>query len=102
MLAEKKPKSTPSCNCTKKDDCSMNWNYLINNLIYKCTVSQTTTTKQQANLGLTEGEWKQQYYNHMQSFRNARPKNDTALSNCLWKLKKKTSEIPKLTCQYWK
>ena len=36
----------------------------------------------------------------MQSFRNARPKNNTALSSCLWELKKKTSEIPNLTCQY--
>ena len=66
-------------------------------VIYKCTISQATTTKQRAYLGLAEGEWKQRYYNHTQSFRNARRKNDRALSSDLWELKKKTSEIPKLT-----
>ena len=52
---------------------------------------------QRAYLGLAEGEWKQRYYNHTQSFRNARHKNDTALSSNLWELKKKTGKIPKLT-----
>ena len=42
-------------------------------------------------------EWKQRHYDHKQSFRNARHKNDTALSIYLWKLKNRTSEIRKLT-----
>ena len=96
-VMRKKPKSTPSHNCRKKDDCSMNGNCLINNVIYKSTVSPTTTTKQRAYLGLAEGEWKQRYYNHTQSFRNAKQRNDTAHSSYLWELKKKISEIPKLT-----
>ena len=76
----------------------MNGNCLINNVIYNCTLSPTTTTtKERAYLGLVGGEWKQRYYNHKRSFRNARHKNDTALSSYLWELKKKTSEIPKLT-----
>ena len=74
----------------------MNGNCLINNVIYKYTVSPTTT-KQRVYLGLAEGEWKQGYYNHTQSFRNARHKNDAAPSSYLWEFKKKTSEIPKLT-----
>ena len=55
----KKTKSTPSCNCRKKDDCPMNGSCLINNVIHKCTVSSTTTTtttKQQAYVGLAKGE----------------------------------------------
>ena len=80
-----------------KDDCPMNGNCLINSVIYKCTVSPTTTTaKQRAYLRLAEGKWKQRYYNHMQFFRNVRHQNDTALSSYLWELKKKTSQIPKL------
>ena len=77
----------------------MKGNRLINNAIYKCTDSPTTTTttKQRAYLGLAEGEWKQRYYSHTQSFRNARHKSETALSMYLWELKEKTSEIPKLT-----
>ena len=94
----KKTKSTPSCNCRKKDDCPMNGSCLINNVIHKCTVSSTTTTtttKQQAYVGLAKGEQKQRYYNHRQFFRNAKHKNETTLSTYLWELKKKTNEIPK-------
>lgn len=73
----------------------MNGNCLTKNVIYKCPVSpRTTTTKQQAYLGLAEGEWKQQYYNHTKSFRNAKHKNDMELSSYLWELKKETIEIP--------
>ena len=55
-VSREKPKSTPSCNCRKKDGCPINSNFLINNIIYKCTVSQTARTKQEAYLGLAEGE----------------------------------------------
>ena len=79
-VSRKKPKLTPSCNCRMRDDCSMNGNSLLNNVIYKCTISPTTTTEQRAYLGLAEGEWKQRYYNHTRSFKNARHKNDTTLS----------------------
>ena len=58
-VSRKKPKLATSCNGRKKDDCPLNGNCLTNNVIYKCTVSPTTTTKQRANLGLAEGEWKQ-------------------------------------------
>ena len=75
----------------------MNSNCLISNITYKCTVSSATTTKQRAYLGLVDGDWKQRYYNHTQSFRNARYKNNTSHIIYLWELKKKTSEIPKLT-----
>ena len=61
----------------QKDDCPMNGNCLINNVIYKCTVSPaTTTTKQRAYIGLSDGECKQWYYSHTQSFRNAKHKNE--------------------------
>ena len=54
--SRKKPRSTPLFNCP------MNGNCIINNIIYKlCTVSPKITTKQRANLGLTEGVWKQRY-----------------------------------------
>ena len=81
----------------QKDDRPMNVNCLIKNVIYKCKVSPTTTTKQRSYLGLAEGECKQRYHNHKQSFRNARHQNDKALSDYLWELKKKTSGVPKLT-----
>ena len=93
-VSRKKPKLTLSCNCRKKDDFLMNGNCLKNNVIYKRTVSPTTTTtKQGAYLGLAEGEWKQRYYNHTQSLRNKRHKNDTSLSSYIWESKNKKSEI---------
>ena len=81
----------------RKDDCPKNGDCLLNSVIYKYTVSPKTKTRLLAYLGLEEGVRKQQYYNHMQSFRNAGHMNNTALSSYLMKLKKKTSEIPKLT-----
>ena len=56
-VSRKKPKLTLSYNCRKKDDFLMNGNCLKNNVIYKRTVSPTTTTtKQGAYLGLAEGD----------------------------------------------
>ena len=93
-VSRKKPKLTLSYNCRKKDDFLMNGNCLKNNVIYKRTVSPTTTTtKQGAYLGLAEGEWKQRYYNHTQSLRNKSHKNDTSLSSYIWESKNKKSEI---------
>ena len=62
----------------------MNDNCLINNVIYKCTVYPSNSTRPPAYLGLAEGAWKQQYYDHTKSLRNERHKNDTALSSYLW------------------
>ena len=58
----------------------MNGNCLMSNVMYKYTVSPTTTAKQRAYLGFAEGEWKQRYYNHTQFFKNARH-NNTVLSS---------------------
>ena len=67
----------------------MNCNCLTNSVIYKCTVS-LTTTKQKIYVGFAEGKWKPQYCNSTQSFRNARHNNNTAVPSNLWKFKKKT------------
>ena len=75
----------------------MNGNCLVENVVYKCTVSATSTTKQRAYLGVAEGQWKQRYYNHTKSFRNRGYKNETSLSSFLWDIKMKTNEIPKLS-----
>ena len=97
-VKRKKPKLIQSCNDRKKDNCPMNGNCLINSVIYKYTISPTaTTTKQRAYLGLAEGDYNQRHYNHTQSFRNVSHEKHTTLSSCVWKLKKKTNEIPKLT-----
>ena len=63
-VSRKKPKSTQSCNGKKKDNCPMNGNCLTKSVIYKYTISPTTTTKQRAYLEFAEGDWKQRHHNH--------------------------------------
>ena len=48
--------------------------------IYKSTVSAAKTFKQRVYLGIAEGNWKQRLYNHRQSFKDKKHKNETALS----------------------
>ena len=55
------------------------------------------TFKQHVYLGIAEGNWKQRLYNHRQSFKDKRHKNDTTLSSYLWDLKENHNQIPKLT-----
>ena len=74
----------------------MNGNFRVENVVYKCVGSATGKSKEHVYIGVAEGDWKQRYYNYAMSFRNQKLKNDTALSDFLWELKK-SKETPKLT-----
>ena len=76
-----KQKQTNPGNFRNKNKCPLNWNCKVQNVIYKCTVSATQTFKQRVYLGIAEGNWKQRLYNHRQSFKDKKNKNDTALSS---------------------
>ena len=95
-VSNKQIKQTNPCNCRNKSECPLNGNCKIQNVIYKCTVSATQTSKQRAYLGIAEGNWKQQLYNHRQPFKDKKHKNDTALSSYLWDLKENHNQTPKL------
>ena len=90
-------RSIAPCNCRDKNNCPMNGNCRVENVVYKCVVSTTEESKEHVYIGVAEGDWKQRYYNHTMSFRNQKRKNDKALSTFLWKLKKSTKETTKLT-----
>ena len=62
-VAFKKEKQTNSCNCRNKNECPLNGNCKVQNVIYKCTVSAIQTFKQRVYLGIAEGNWKQRLYN---------------------------------------
>ena len=96
-VSNKKEKQTNPCNCRNKNECPLNGNCKVQSVIYKCTVSATQTFKQRVYLGIAEGNWKQRLYNHRQSFKDKRHKNDTTLSSYLWNLKENHNQIPKLT-----
>ena len=96
-VSNKKVKQTNPCNYRNENKCPLNGNCNIQDVIYKCIVSVTQTFKQRVYLGIAEGNWKQRLYNHRQSFKNKKYKNDTALSNHLWDLKENHNQTPKLT-----
>ena len=60
-VSKKKEIQTPKCKCRNKNDCPMNGNCKVNNVIYKCTVCATHTFKQRVYLGIAESDWKQRY-----------------------------------------
>ena len=61
-------------------------------------MSATQTFEQRVYLRIAEGNRKQRLYNHRQSFKDKKHKNDTPLSSYLWdQKKKKHNQIPKLT-----
>ena len=79
-----KEKQTNPCYCRNKNECPLNKNCKVQNVIYKCTASATQTFKQRVYLEIAEGNWKQQLYNHIQSFTDKTThKNDTTLSSYL-------------------
>ena len=57
-ISNKKEKQTNPCNCRNKNECPLNGNCKIQNVIYKCTVSATQAFKQLVYLGIAEENWK--------------------------------------------
>lgn len=55
-VSRKEQKLIPMSNYRKKDDCPVDENCLIKNVIHKCSVFPTTTTQLRAYLGLAERE----------------------------------------------
>ena len=78
----KKENQTYLCNCRSNTSVlPLYGNREVHNLIYKCTVSATQTFKQRVYLGIREGNWNQRLYNHIQSFKDKKHKNDITLLN---------------------
>ena len=71
--SNKKEKQTNPCNCRNKNECPLNGDYKVQNVIYKCTATQTF--KQCVHLRIAEGNWKHQLYNHRPSFKDKKHKN---------------------------
>ena len=83
------------CNCKVKTNCPLNNNCKTSSVIYKCEVT-TPNTEKKVYIGLTEGEFKQRYNNHKQSFTNKKYANSTTLSTHVWKLKESNKVTPTL------
>ena len=96
-VSNKKQKQTNPCNCRNKNECPLNGNRRVQKVIYKCSVSATQTFKQCVYLEIAEGNCKQRLYNHRQSFKDKKHRNDASLSSYLWDLKENHNQIPKWT-----
>ena len=73
------------CNCRKKDQCPLDGNCQVENIVYKATVTSRAGVKHY--VGSTGGKFKLRYYNHVSSFNKSTKKLSTELSKYVWKLK---------------
>ena len=73
------------CNCRNKELCPLEAACQTKSIVYKATVETDAGAKEYT--GLTATAFKQRFYNHQQSLRDARYPNSTALSKYVWSLK---------------
>ena len=83
------------CNCRKKEDCPLNGNCRVTNVIYKCTAS-IPNKPDKVYIGLTEGPFKTRHANHKASFKTKKY-SKTTLSAYVWEMKEKEKITPTLT-----
>ena len=82
---------------TTKIDCPMEGKCLTNNIVYQAVVA-TPTGEKESYIGLTSNTFKQRWQQHKSSFNIKSKRNETTLSQYIWKLKDKEVDY-KLT---WK
>ena len=79
-----------SCSCREKNRCPLEGNCFIKNIVYMVTVETETNTS--SYVGITGNSFKTRYYNHIESLKNKRYKNETELSKYIWKHKERQVE----------
>ena len=79
------------CNCRRKEECPLDGECLVNEVVYQATV-ETQDTKE-TYIGLTANQFKARYRNHQMSFRHEKRRNETELSKHLWKLKEENKDF---------
>ena len=62
------------CSCRKKEDCPLNGECLVSEVVYQATV--TTGDKKETYIGLTATQFKGRYRNHLMSFRHEKRRNE--------------------------
>ena len=76
-----------TCNCRQKNTCPLDGNCLQSSVIYQATVTRKDNNTTETYIGLTKNDFKTRYRNHTASFRHAKHRNSTELSNHIWTLK---------------
>ena len=81
------------CNCRlKKNSCPLDGKCLTKCVVYKATVTETTSINHESYIGLTENKFKTRSNLHKSSFKLEHKRTSTTLSEDVWKLKKKKQE----------
>ena len=82
------PEDQQLCNCANKSDCPLDNQCMSRAVVYKGDVSVVDETIPDRNyIGLTEPPWKGRYSGHKTSFKKEYKRNETTLSQHIWKLK---------------
>ena len=80
-----------TCNCINKTDCPLQEKCLNENTLYQANISlENFQTK--LYYDISETKFKISYQNLKKSLKNEKHKNDTQLSNELWKIKASKEE----------
>ena len=79
-----------SWSCRQKLECPLNNKCLAETLVYKATVSQTSSEINKYYYGNCEKTFKERYNNHTATLRNKSKQKSTKLPKHLWKLKGNT------------
>jgi len=88
-LLEDKVEEKKQCNC--KEECMVDGNCLLTNVIYRATV--TTSEKSKQYVGSSGLSFKSRYTRHKCSFNNSKYKLKTTLSKYIWDLKEKNEDF---------
>ena len=81
------------CNFRQKDSCPLDGKCLTKCVVYKATVTETTSNNQETYIGLTENEFKTRINLHKSSFKLKHKRTSTTLSEHVWKLKNKNIDF---------
>ena len=89
ILHEHKTKNDPppkTCNCRRGNICPLGGNCLIESVIYQAEVKDQNSNSEKY-VGLTKNSFKQRMWGHHSSFRHAKNRKSTTLSEHVWSLK---------------
>ena len=78
---------TQQCNCRQRDACPVEGKCLSASLVYQADVTTADNGETKSYVGVTGGEFKGRYRNHVKSFKSKKYSNNTELSKHVWKLK---------------
>ena len=89
ILFPKKSTEQRTCNCLNKENCPLEQKCLTTNIVYKAKVTSNSENYQEkVYFGSCETTFKKRFSNHKKSFNLNEYKNETELSNEIWRIKK--------------